>query len=359
MTQTPNAAEPAGAAGPMKPEDLFSLVAEEVLLDGVVDSQENKLLNHLARYLGLESEAAMGIAKGLQESLKANPPAQQRALSPRMLYAKTLKAVFADGIVDEAEAKMLRALRRLFRLSDRTHHRMVDLLKAGGDVLAAAEREATPRTSFEDLLSRHVAASVDKQQALLTLIGPEHSVALDLEKGRIEFDGQSYSIQLLGSVAKGSRTWSWSWAEEGELPNPALVTAARQIRDVGIEEDIYPLSEPVVALEGMKAIHLALVATGLVNAQAFYRAESEKGDLYVLIVDPTFPRPTQDAAARILQIFPGIAAQFPVNHEVAFRQYLAYHGLDPAERLAIVGRSPAGSLVSAVFDQSGRFLRMG
>lgn len=347
----------------LTPQNLFEMVSDEVFRDGVVDETENKLLNILASFLKIETPAAREILAGSKTRFQTGELGDKAPLDPHGLYCRTVSRVFDDGRLDDAEDTMLRGLRKLFRISDSAHARLVEGFQAQAasePVVAIPPPAATVRRTFEDLLAQHIAMGIDKQIAFQDRIGRQGTVAPDFESGTISFNGQSYKMQLLGTVtppagADGKRTWNWSWSE-GELAAKGLLESGEKLRDLGIDEDIYVLSEPRVHLDSMDPTHLALVASGVLGAVAYYSAAAERGDLYVLVMDENFSHIVPDPIFRIQTIFPQVAARFTGNHRKAFTHYLAAYGLESGTRHEVYG-CLSGRGIAAMFDESGRLVR--
>ena len=130
---------------PLSNEGLFRLVCDEVFLDGVVEDFENRILQVLAKFLGLESSRALSIAESSKKAFEGGELGEEderRPLSPALLYEKALYFVCSDGEIDEEEGRMLEGLRKLFRISDELHEDVLE--KVQGEFIALDE-EASER----------------------------------------------------------------------------------------------------------------------------------------------------------------------------------------------------------------------
>lgn len=101
---------------PLSRRDLFELISDEALRDGVVEPHENRILQKMAKFLRLSAEESTAIAKASIRRYQSGELGQSRALSPEALFQEAQRLVLDDGQVDEEEAVMLRALRHVLGL---------------------------------------------------------------------------------------------------------------------------------------------------------------------------------------------------------------------------------------------------
>ena len=114
---------------PLTTEGLFELVCDEVFLDGVVEDFENKILQVLATFLGIEAEKALEIASRAKARFEAGQFSESRPLAPAVLYEKALYFICSDGEIDDDERRMVQGLRKLFKISDKFHQEIMDKMK--------------------------------------------------------------------------------------------------------------------------------------------------------------------------------------------------------------------------------------
>ncbi len=136
------------------PKGLFQLVAEEVYKDGKVEPFEQRILADLARYLKIPSDSSRRIAVRALERFKAKELGTPRRLAPLLLYERVVFFAWSDGAEDPLEAKMLGALRRMFRISEHTHEQLVEKVTSPGYREATCVEEAPPTTEvlLDDLV---------------------------------------------------------------------------------------------------------------------------------------------------------------------------------------------------------------
>ncbi len=222
---------------------------------------------------------------------------------------------------------------------------------------------------FDDLFADHVATSLEKQCRLLALVGDADNWHLDTELGLIQFQGGStlssigveFPLQVLGSESEVSNTWLWSWANtESQLPE--WLTHASQIlrrfgETEGIAEFITPTFDLSVLGEG-GAHRLALVSSGLLRADAYYRAPYERGAVFVLLRSEELEVPANRDPLSLAALFLDVIEQFQVDHRRALTSYLTANGYTIESTPAgLVGQSSQGRL-AAEFDANGRLARL-
>ncbi|HEY3354790.1 MAG TPA: hypothetical protein VGQ83_16165 [Polyangia bacterium] len=215
---------------------------------------------------------------------------------------------------------------------------------------------------FAELFLDHVATGWDRQMLLSELLD-EHEWKLDLESGRIAFSSGgtlcrkewTFAVEVLGTESDTSETWRWSWANPGGIPDQ-LTLASRRLQALGTEQGIPELAEPVLALCDVTGHELALCATSLLGADAYYRGPHGGGAVYVLIRDGAFPPPAVAPVVRLARHFPSLLATFDLtDHRRALRGFLRANGIPSVERepRTLEVQTPGHVLVAA-FDDANR-----
>jgi hypothetical protein len=216
----------------------------------------------------------------------------------------------------------------------------------------------TPK--LERLLCQHAAASWDKQMHLADVI-EERSWEFSMEDGLLRFgDDLAFSAQILGSESESAGTWLWAWANRASgIPNP-LLQASLKLRQIGQGQGIDELARPEVGLDEVDGHRLSMIASGLLNADAYYRGPYEGGAVFMLIHDKAFRRREGEVAMRLSMLFPELLSNVELsNHRLAFESYLAYLGLKGqagGDRLG--GTLPDGRPFSAAFDSLHRLVEL-
>ena len=141
---------------------------------------------------------------------------------------------------------------------------------------------------LSDLLELYTSDSVSKQQRLVERLG-EHEWSYDLDSGILTFEtdeGETFetSAQLLGFESR-DQLFRWSWTDPS-LPE-SITDAARVLRhELGEIEGIAAFLEPQFDPEahGVTANAVASIASGILQADFFYRATHDDGALFLLVV---------------------------------------------------------------------------
>lgn len=221
-----------------------------------------------------------------------------------------------------------------------------------------------PLSRFVELFHDHAASSLDKQLALGDMLG-DHEWHVDMDSGRITFTTgrllskkrQTYAVQVLGTESEVSNTWLWGWANQ-QTPVPApLLHAANRLKAVGAKEGVPEFTQPQVALDAVSGHHFAMIASGLLGAHCYYRGPYESGAVFLLIRDPSFPKPAVEPLARIPTIFPQLVSSMEIaDHRRCFLAYLGYYKLNITEEgSTVTARAPSGRL-TAHFDAERRLV---
>jgi Tfp pilus assembly protein PilF len=207
---------------------------------------------------------------------------------------------------------------------------------------------------FRNLLADHVATSLGKQRALGELLG-DHRWFLDVQAGTVDFgEGRVYPVQLLGTESSVTNTWLWAWANDlSEIPSEVLGAAVR-LRDVGRDADVPELTRPIFPLSPEGGHLLALVASGVCEADGYYRGPYDNGAVYFLIFGTgleTKPRTAQEMAVTLQ----GVVMTFGVDHRRMAVEFLRQQGWAITEEGRVVrAAGPDGAEVRLRFDEQGR-----
>jgi len=172
---------------------------------------------------------------------------------------------------------------------------------------SASAGVAKSSEAFRSLLKEHILESMYKQIHLASVVeGRDWSLSLDRSSpqyGKLCFgEDLAYHCQILGSESYESNTWLWAWANE-HVPED-MTQAARGLsqRDGNAPE----FKESQLPLEAVDAGQLAMVASGLCSAKAYYSGliNNGLGRMYAIITDETFPARQQESpgdAARLMR----------------------------------------------------------
>jgi hypothetical protein len=192
---------------------------------------------------------------------------------------------------------------------------------------------------------RQLIACFDKQFHLSELVG-EEDWHFNMASGLLSF-GQHlhFQAQILGTESFENSTWLWAWANEGSNIPSSLLQAALRLKAVGEEQQIPEFTTPLLQLGNLDGHTLALIASGVCQADAYYRCPYEGGAAFLLIMDESFPKNTEPPLQRIASVFPQAIASIEIpNHKLALAGYLEHYGL--------VGQGEEGKLIVKVNDEN-------
>ncbi len=210
------------------------------------------------------------------------------------------------------------------------------------------------------LPSRYALASLGKQLSISDIVGDD-DWNVDLTHGQISFgDRYCWHVQLLGTESESSGTWLWAWANtESNIPTHLLV-ASLALKAYGELHGHAELTTPQVPLAHVDGHTLALLASGVCEADAYYRCPYEGGAAFVLIKDENFPRCTEPPLARIASVFPQAIASLDIpDHRLAFTCYLEYYRLAFEEKGAeVVVKEGNEPVLTAAFDELNRLTKL-
>jgi hypothetical protein len=210
------------------------------------------------------------------------------------------------------------------------------------------------------LFCRHAAVSFGKQQRLANLVGSSvwH---FDLSLGMLGFGNEHlWKVQILGTEAGNSQTWLWSWANEACNIPTQLRVSALTLRLLGQQHGIPEFSEPQFPLDVVNGHTLAMIASGVCRADAYYRCPYEGGAAFVLIQDPGFPSCTQPPLRRLVSVFPQAVSSLDIpDHHLALTGYLEYYGIPfQSEGNNVVVRENREPVLTAEFDACSRLTNL-
>ena len=191
---------------PLSRKGLFQLVTDEVFKDGKVEKWENSILNKLAKFLSIKGEWAQKIAGRSAEKYKAGELGTKRPLNAMQLYERALFFVWSDGVVDEAERKMLQGLRMFFNISSKAHDEMLRRIQEPDYVekYRPQEKPLTNHTFDEEKVDRKA-----EQEA----IEPTPETAEERSSvSRADFELLSTEVRALFSLAKEGKLDSADFA---------------------------------------------------------------------------------------------------------------------------------------------------
>lgn len=228
---------------------------------------------------------------------------------------------------------------------------------------------------FEDLFTKHGAASFDKQIYLDAMLG-KSSWAFDLNSGVLAFrrpheEDLQLNVQVLGTESEDSHTWLWGWANPSSIPD-ALLKSANELKAFGATAGVPELVTPELPITPeVNPQRIAMIVCGVQRAGCFFRAPYPRGALYLLIKDPRYKRSVTRPIPRILRVFPMFLSDYHVaNQRASLISYLQFYRLDVHEedqRITATMKTVPHTLLNpgapqqltAEFDEQDRLIVLG
>ena len=200
-----------------------------------------------------------------------------------------------------------------------------------------------------------------KQLHLNHLVG-RFTWHFDVRAGILSF-GKHYHwhAQILGTESNETNTWLWAWANTGSKLPPALVQASLRMKHFGEQQQIPELTEPQIPLtDDINGHVLSMIASGVCDADAYYRGPYDGGAALLLIKDEKFPRSKESPLARLPHIFPQAISAFAIpDHRLALTRYLDQCGIVyTSEGNAITVREKENAVLTATFDEQKRLINL-
>ena len=214
-------------------------------------------------------------------------------------------------------------------------------------------------TSLQSLYEAHAAASLDKQFRLGDTVG-EEDWSLDVPTGELSFGPDlRFPIQILGTESDHDGTWMWAWANPS-VDNPDVLTAAMRLKEYGQQHGIPEFTERKIELDEFNGHYLAMIAAGLLQADAYYCGPYDGGAVFMLIHSPELRASEDRSPLHLTTVFSEFVQLFPCDHRAAFLAYVGSKGYTVTEAGESVAAAAAtGERLQARFDALGRLTEIG
>ena len=208
--------------------------------------------------------------------------------------------------------------------------------------------------SFKMVLSKYGALALDKQENFSELIG-ETAGDLDIEKGTISFGDIVFPVQILGFYSQDLMQWSWAWDNE-DIFGENLIKASKQMKAIGDEFNIPEFNSTAIQSDYNDCHTLAMVATSILNMDAYYAVSEEGIDIFVLIKSDLIKE--NDSVVKFRDTFYTFQKNFNIYPKIAFEAYtkLKGYGFKPHEDFALA--KIGESRVMAGFTERGNITRI-
>jgi hypothetical protein len=215
---------------------------------------------------------------------------------------------------------------------------------------------------LEALLAQSLLIGIERQRRLADVIKGSSSWSVDVEERSLSFaDGPAYAMDIVGSAAAQQGIWLWAWANE-HLPDPARA-ASERLRRYGEEHQIeqlttgtMPLGEPPQGMDG----HVAgLIATPLLDGQAYYLAENGQQTVVLAIYDQSLQLGPLSGADLRTTLTTGLG-MYGIGHIPSIRAYLSQRRAEVQEHGPEWRVTTAdGQVTELRFDDQGRVTSFG
>lgn len=248
------------------------------------------------------------------------------------------------------------------------------------DAVGNADWPEATRPTLDTMAAAYAAVVAEKQLAFDELVGTPLDGAsagwsADLDAPSLQIGGHTFTAALLGSAAEHDGTWLWGWANPAFGPGHPATRATSELRRIGAEFDVPELTRESLPLSSVSdsGLHaagpgggtlgpahtLAVVATGVLGARAYYAGAYEGGAAFLAVTDDRLAAPVIDPS-RVPEII-GLAIEaFPHHHRLTVETYLGHHGLT-AERLkdGLIAHMPDDrGIVAFAFDAHDRLINL-
>ena len=207
-------------------------------------------------------------------------------------------------------------------------------------------------STFKDLFSQHVASSWLKQQQLGEIIG-NRSWQVDLDTGVLSFgDGLNFPVQMIGTESERDGTWLWSWANTGSNIPPALLVCAQSLQQLGEAQGIAELTQPEIDLSQVSGHFLTMIASGVCNADAYYRGPYQGGAAFFTL--QSLPPRQTPMTVMLVNVLSSVIMQFDVDHRLMTRSFLTQQGYQVTESdTQLIASAPNDRTITVNFNERG------
>ncbi|MFD0861476.1 DUF6882 domain-containing protein [Sungkyunkwania multivorans] len=215
----------------------------------------------------------------------------------------------------------------------------------------------TDFNNFEDLLNQHAGYSFEKQLNFNELTG---NVAwnIDLNTGMLSFGTLQFPMQVIGSLSFNDYSWMWGWANTKSGIPENLLDGSSKLKALGEKKELEELKKGhFMATEGFEH-KMGLVASGLLDADAYFCANYGQGTMVVTVKSDSIPEIDDNNVERVLTTFPQLISGIDLNHQESFKNYL----IDRGFKLKLTDRKiegvKNGKLLIAEFDELSRLIKL-
>ena len=211
----------------------------------------------------------------------------------------------------------------------------------------------TDFTNFTDLVNQNAALSFEKQQNLSELTGTS-SWNIDLNAGILSFGDIELPIEVIGSLSFNDYSWMWGWANSKSGIPENLLDGSLTLKEIGKKKQIQEFTKGHFNVEEGFEHKIGLVASGMLNADAYFCANYGQGTMVLTITSDKIARIDKNRPEKVLTTFPQVISAIELDHKEAFKSYLIDRdfGLNISQNT--IKGAINGKLVVAEFDNLNR-----
>jgi len=210
-------------------------------------------------------------------------------------------------------------------------------------------------SNFQALLEQNGAFSFEKQKKFQEITG-NYSWNINLNNGLISFGDNHFTFEVIGSLSFTDYSWMWGWANDKAGIPPNLLEGAAKLKSIGTQNKIEKLTNGHFSVTEGFEHKMGIVATGLLDADAYFCANYGKGTMVVTINKGQIPKIEKNKLAKVLTTFPQFISSFDVNHKQAFLSYLIDREFEIKEKdnENTVEGLKNGKIITGLFDELDR-----
>ena len=183
------------------------------------------------------------------------------------------------------------------------------------------------KSDWKQVFSACLGPAMVIQNACAELVVKNRNWNVDLGKGILAFDNDTYPVQFIGSEASQSDSWMWGWNNINGFDDKIL-TFVREVHAIGEAWSLEPLTTKSFAMTDELYGHtLAMVACGITKGKyCYYRGPHAGGAIMMAfsgIADTVFnPVDMQNFISTTMNCI----QQFEVNHKIFVESFLIWNG---------------------------------
>ncbi len=175
--------------------------------------------------------------------------------------------------------------------------------------------------NFKDLVHQNAGLSFEKQQNFNDLTG---SLAwnIDLGTGILSFGNLEFPIEVIGSLSFNDYSWMWGWANAKSGIPENLLGGSLKMKEIGEKKQIEELTEGHYNVEEGFEHQMGFVASGLLNADAYFCANYGQGTMVLTLKSNNIPKIDTNKFEKVLTSFPQLISGIELDHKETFKNYL-------------------------------------